>query len=60
MNWELLWKVFFVLVVSLFGVMSVFVTIFGARDIRRLLRALRDAGDDSHDSSRAGDRNERR
>lgn len=45
MTWELLWKTFFVGVLALFSGMSVLVTVLGARDIRRLLRGLRDEKD---------------
>lgn len=40
MSWELLWKFVFVMVLFLFAVMSVLVTIRGARDIRKLLAAF--------------------
>jgi hypothetical protein len=42
MTWELIWKLVFIIVLSTFGVMSIVVTILGARDIKRLLRHLRD------------------
>lgn len=41
MNWEWIWKIVFVVVTGLFGVMAVLVTILGARDVRRLLQSLR-------------------
>ncbi|MEQ9410808.1 MAG: hypothetical protein RIK87_24060 [Fuerstiella sp.] len=45
MNWELIWKVVFIAVVSVFAVMSVLVTVLGAKDIRRLLKHLKDTSD---------------
>ena len=46
MNWELLWKAVFIVVAGMFGLMSVLVTILGARDVKRLLQHLKDSGDD--------------
>ncbi len=40
MSWMLLWKVMFVLVMTVFAVMATLVTLLGARDIRKLLKAL--------------------
>ncbi len=40
MTWILFWKVFFVLVMIVFALMSILVTVFGAKDIKRLLKAL--------------------
>ena len=45
--WELIWKVVLVGILAIFTVMSVMVTILGARDIRRLLSSLRDAEDET-------------
>lgn len=42
MTWELIWKSVFIAVISAFAVMSIVVTILGARDIKRLLKHLRD------------------
>ena len=42
MTWELIWKLVFVIVLVTFAVMSVVVTVLGARDIKRLLQHLRD------------------
>jgi hypothetical protein len=42
MTWELLWKLVFIIVLSAFAVMSIVVTLLGARDIKRLLQRLRD------------------
>lgn len=47
MSWELLWKVVFVGVIGVFAVMSVLVTIFGARDIKRLLGELEQERDEA-------------
>ena len=41
MTWELVWTVVFIGFLSAFAVMAVFVTILGARDIKRLLDGLR-------------------
>lgn len=42
MNWELIWKVVFIGVVVVFAMMSVLVTVLGAKDIKRLLQHLSD------------------
>lgn len=42
MTWELFWQIVLVAVVSAFAVMSVLVTVLGARDIKRLLKGLKD------------------
>ena len=57
MNWMLLWKIVFVVVLALFATMTVLTTIYGARDVRRLLRSLdedqadRDQKDSTDESS---------
>ncbi len=40
--WESLWKLVFYIGVGLFGCMAVFVTIFGARDISKLFRTIKE------------------
>ena len=47
--WIVLWKSVFVVCVSAFALMSVWVTVQGFRDIQSLLKMLRDeqAGEDS-------------
>lgn len=45
MTWILFWKVFFVLVMIIFALMSVLVTVFGAKDIKKLLKALGESGE---------------
>ncbi len=40
MTWVLLWKIMFVVVMAVFAVMACLVTVFGARDIKKLLKAL--------------------
>ena len=45
MNWPLIWKLTFIGLVAIFAVMSVLVTVLGARDVRQLIARLRD--DDS-------------
>ncbi len=42
MNWILIWKVVLIGVVSLFGILAVMVTVFGAADIRTMLAELAD------------------
>lgn len=42
MTWELIWKIVFIVVLSLFAVMAVAVTVLGARDVRKLLARLKD------------------
>ncbi len=44
MTWMLFWKILFIAVMAVFTVMSVLVTVLGARDIRRLLAGLREGG----------------
>ena len=51
MNWELLWKAVLIGTVGLFAVMSVFVTILGAREIKRLWSQLEEQTDDLQDNS---------
>lgn len=48
--WVILWKTVFIVTVTLFGIMAVWVTFQGARDIKDLLTALRERHktDDSH------------
>lgn len=47
-----LWRVVFIVSVAAFSVMAVWVTIGGARDIKRLLTTLK--GDDNEETSRKG------
>ena len=49
MTWILFWKIILILALAAFAVMVVLVTIFGARDIKRLLAALGHLEDDSLD-----------
>ena len=44
MSWVLIWKSVFVVGVAIFAVMAIWVTIYGARDIKRLLTRI----DESH------------
>lgn len=48
MSWMLFWKIVFIAVLTLFAVMAVLTTINGAKDVKKLLRALDDEanGDD--------------
>lgn len=41
-HWETLWKGVFILTVAVFATMSVWVTIGGYRDLKRLLKRLKD------------------
>lgn len=50
--WMTLWKVVFIVSVGAFSVMAVWVTIWGARDIKRLLTILK--GDEKEEESRKG------
>ena len=45
MTWEFIWQIVFIASLILFAVMSVLVTVLGARDIRRLLQRLRRQSD---------------
>ncbi|MFK5924540.1 MAG: hypothetical protein QM496_20380 [Verrucomicrobiota bacterium] len=47
MTWILLWKTLFVVVMIVFALMSVLVTVFGAKDIKKLLKALSEESEDS-------------
>ena len=40
MSWILLWKIMFVVVMVIFFVMACLVTVFGAQDIKKLIKAL--------------------
>lgn len=51
MFWVNLWKLVFILTILFFGVMALWVTVQGARDIKSLLSTLRrehKAGDQPH------------
>lgn len=48
-TWALIWKIMFILVLIVFAGMSVWITVGGWRDIRRLLEKLR--GKDEHDET---------
>jgi len=52
--WEGLWKVVFWLGLALFGSMAIWVTIGGFRDIKKMLRRLREQheGDEASDKER--------
>ena len=41
MNWPMIWKLTFIGLVAVFAVMSVMVTVLGARDVRQLIERLR-------------------
>ena len=47
MLWALVWKIVLILTLAVFALMSLFVTIGGAADIRRLFRSLREGKDES-------------
>ena len=49
MTWILFWKTILILALAIFALMAVFVTVLGARDIKKLLAALRDLEGDSSD-----------
>ncbi len=46
MNWMLIWKIVFVGVLAVFAVMAVMTTIYGARDIKKMLRELDEEKDE--------------
>lgn len=58
MSWMLLWKVMFVVVMLAFAVMACLVTVLGARDIRKLLKALGERGDVAKDGQ--GEKNDKK
>lgn len=41
MSWMLLWKILLIGVLAVFSVMALLVTVLGARDVVKLLRALK-------------------
>lgn len=49
--WESLWKIVFWLGLGLFGSMAVWVTIGGFRDIRRMLRRIREQHEENGERS---------
>lgn len=51
-SWMTLWKVVFVVSVGAFSLMAVWVTIFGALDIKHLLKTLRE----EHENRTTGSR----
>lgn len=58
MSWMLLWKVMFVVVMLAFAVMASLVTVLGARDIKKLLKALGKQGaapKDGHGEEQQGE-----
>jgi hypothetical protein len=53
MNWQLIWQIVFVSILVLFAVMAVMTTIFGARDVKKLLKELdEDIKKDDDDSTK--------
>jgi hypothetical protein len=46
MSWMLLWKITFIVGVTLFAVMAVWVTIAGAKDIKRLFKRIEESHED--------------
>ncbi|NNE90147.1 MAG: hypothetical protein HKN23_00725 [Verrucomicrobiales bacterium] len=46
MTWQLFWQIFLFGVLGIFAVMAVLVTILGARDIRKLIRGLKENDED--------------
>jgi hypothetical protein len=44
-GWMIFWSVVLYVALGLFTIMAVYVTIFGFRDIRRMLQELRQDGD---------------
>ena len=46
MTWELLWKIVFFFGVGVFAIMTVVVTIGGAKDIKRMLSELKKSGEE--------------
>ena len=57
MTWEIVWKIVFVIVMAAFAVMAVAVTFLGARDIKRLLSALRESSDEVSSNQQQQDQN---
>ena len=47
MNWPFLWTLMFAVMLTLFAGMAVLGTVFGARDIRRLMKHLRHPEDEA-------------
>ena len=45
-TWELVWKIVFWVGLGVFAVMAVWVTIYGYRDIRTMLRRIREQHED--------------
>ena len=41
MSWMLLWKILLIAVLAVFSVMALLVTVLGARDVGKLIRALK-------------------
>jgi hypothetical protein len=52
--WPLIWKIAFVVVLTVFAGMSVWVTVGGWQDIRTLLKKLNDDGPDSNSDDPSG------
>ena len=55
--WMLLWKVFLIVSMVLFGLMAIWVTIWGAIDIKKMLRSIKtehETGATEHAMAREG------
>ena len=54
-GWTIFWKIVFVIGVGTFAILSIFVIIGGAKDIRTLIRNLKKQGEDQELSDTISD-----
>ena len=48
MDWTFFWKLMLIVMIGLFAAMAVAGTVFGARDVKRLLAHLKNPDEDRH------------
>ena len=54
-SWSIFWKIVFIMGIGTFAVLTVFVIIGGAKDIRKLIQRLKSDAEDSQTSETISD-----
>ena len=54
-SWSIFWKIVFVIGVSMFAILTIFVIVGGARDIRKLIQRLKNDAEESQTSGTISD-----
>ena len=54
-SWSIFWKIVFIIGIGTFAILSVFVIIGGAKDIRKLIQRLKSDAEDSQTSETISD-----